>query len=98
MISTCKNLFPLIVRRHEMNMSASFSVCIALKPAFSQLNYFIFKFSSRVRDNSFFCYFFLNLTKKQAVKLTRYESKSTNKIKALLSSFVGWFSICIGFH
>ena len=31
---------------------------------------------------------FLNLTKKQAVKLIRLESKSMNKIIAMLSSFV----------
>ena len=51
---------------HEMNMSASFLVWIALKPAFSQLSTLIFKFISHVSENCF-----LKLKKKQAVKLTR---------------------------
>ena len=55
-----------IMWRHEMNMSASFSAWIALKPAFSQLSSLIFKFISHVSENCF-----LKLKKKQAVKLTR---------------------------
>ena len=63
------------------------------EPAFSQLNSFIFKFTSRVSENCF-----LTLTKKQAVKLTIQESKSINNIKALLSSFKVGFRFASGFH
>ena len=81
-----------IIQCRETNKSASFSVWIAPKPAFSQLNSFIFKFTSRVSENCF-----LTLTKKQAVKLTRQESKSINNIKALLSSFTVGFQFASAF-
>lgn len=49
-----------------MNISVLFSVWIAPKQAFLQLNSFIFKFTTHVSENCV-----LNLTKKQAVTSTR---------------------------
>ena len=50
-IPLMRRIFCLVImRRREMNMSASFSVWIAPKPAFSQLNSFISKFTTRVSE------------------------------------------------
>ena len=56
-----------ILLRHEINTSASFSVWIAPQPAFSLSNYFIFKFTTHVREN-----FFLT---KQRIKLWNWQGK-----------------------
>ena len=55
-----------------MNISASFSVWIGLKPVFSWLlNSFIFKFTSQVSEN---CFFELN-------KETSYEIDKVRKLE-----------------
>ena len=56
-----------------MNILASFSVWIALEPAFSKLNSFIFKFITHVSEN---CFFELNKEKSCVIdKVRKWEYK-----------------------